>query len=170
MVPDIITIGKPLGNGHPVAAVVCTPEVAAQFNNGMEFFNTFGGNPVSCAIAHEVLEVIEKEKLQENALTIGSFLKSGLQDLAKQHPILGDVRGQGLFLGVEFVDKDLQPLAAEADYVINRMKTYGVLLSTDGPDHNVIKIKPPLVFSMQDAHYFLNHLSLVLREDCIQSG
>ena len=170
VVPDIITIGKPLGNGHPVAAVVCTPEVAAQFNNGMEFFNTFGGNPVSCAIAHEVLEVIEEEKLQENALTIGSFLKSGLRDLAKQHPILGDVRGQGLFLGVEFVDKDLQPLAAEADYVINRMKTYGVLLSTDGPDHNVIKIKPPLVFSMQDAHYFLNHLSLVLLEDYIQSG
>ena len=170
VVPDIVTIGKPLGNGHPVAAVVCTPEVAAQFNNGMEFFNTFGGNPVSCAIAHEVLEVIEEEKLQENALTIGSFLKSGLRDLAKQHPILGDVRGQGLFLGVEFVDKDLQPLAAEADYVINRMKTYGVLLSTDGPDHNVIKIKPPLVFSMQDAHYFLNHLSLVLLEDYIQSG
>jgi 4-aminobutyrate aminotransferase-like enzyme/Ser/Thr protein kinase RdoA (MazF antagonist)/murein DD-endopeptidase MepM/ murein hydrolase activator NlpD len=165
VVPDIVTIGKPLGNGHPVAAVVCTPEIASQFNNGMEFFNTFGGNPVSCAIAHEVLEVIEEDKLQENARIVGNFLKLGLSELAKKHPILGEVRGQGLFLGVEFVNQTLQPLAAQADYMINRMKTFGVLLSTDGPDHNVIKIKPPLVFSMHHARYFLNHFSLVLQED-----
>lgn len=168
VIPDIITIGKPLGNGHPIAAVVCTPEVASQFNNGMEFFNTFGGNPVSCAIAHEVLKVITDEKLQENALNIGSFLKSGLQDLAEKHPILGNVRGQGLFLGVEFVDENLQPLAAQADYLINRMKTFGVLLSTDGPSQNVIKIKPPLVFSMQNAIYFLNHFALILQEDLMK--
>ena len=165
VIPDIVTIGKPLGNGHPVAAVVCTPEIANRFNNGMEFFNTFGGNPVSCAIANEVLTVVEQEKLQLNALKVGNELKKGIERLALIHPIIGSVRGHGLFLGIEFVDENLNPLPEQADYIINRMKTYGVLLSTDGPDHNVIKIKPPLVFSANDTAYFLNYFSKVLEED-----
>ena len=168
VIPDIITIGKPLGNGHPIAAVACTQKVAEGFNNGMEFFNTFGGNPVSCAIAKTVLEVIEDEKLQENSLVVGNFLKTNLLELSSKYSIIGSVRGQGLFLGVEFVNKQLQPLAEQADYFINRMKSYGILLSTDGPDHNVIKIKPPLVFSMQNAKDFLKYFTLVLQEDLMQ--
>ena len=170
VIPDIITIGKPLGNGHPIAAVACTQKVAEEFNNGMEFFNTFGGNPVSCAIAKTVLEVIEDEKLQENSLVVGNFLKTNLLELSSKYSIIGSVRGQGLFLGVEFVNKQLQPLAEQADYFVNRMKSYGILLSTDGPDHNVIKIKPPLVFSMQNAKDFLKYFTLVLQEDLMQSN
>ena len=149
--PDIVTIGKPLGNGHPIAAVVCTQEVADKFANGMEYFNTFGGNPVSCAIGLEVLRTIKREKLQENALLVGEFLKWELNKLAKQFPIIGDVRGEGLFLGFELVDEAMNPLADEADYLVNRMKDHGILMSTDGPDHNVLKIKPPIVFTKENA-------------------
>ena len=107
VIPDIVTIGKPLGNGHPVAAVVCTREVADKFANGMEYFNTFGGNPVSCAIGKAVLQTVKTEKLQRHAYKIGKFLKSGLQALASEHPIIGDVRGTGLFLGCELVDSKM---------------------------------------------------------------
>src|SRR5690606_13886811 len=105
VIPDIVTIGKPIGNGHPLAAVVCTQEVANAFANGMEYFNTFGGNPVSCAIGNEVLRVIKDEKLQENALKVGTYLKDELLKLQKSFPIIGDVRGQGLFLGFELTDE-----------------------------------------------------------------
>ncbi len=165
VIPDIVTIGKPLGNGHPVAAVVCTLEVAERFDNGMEFFNTFGGNPVSCAIANEVLNVVRDEQLQANALTVGNYLKKELHHLAARFPIIGDVRGQGLFLGVEFVDTEKNPLTDHADYLVNRMKSFGILLSTDGPDQNVIKIKPPLVFSLENAKEFLHYFDKVLNED-----
>ncbi len=111
VVPDIVTIGKPLGNGHPIAAVACTPEVANKFANGMEYFNTFGGNPVSCAIATEVLRTVKRENLQENALQVGTFLKEELHKLAQEFPIIGDVRGQGLFPGIELVDGQMNPLA-----------------------------------------------------------
>jgi len=168
VIPDIVTIGKPLGNGHPIAAVACTLTIAEQFNNGMEFFNTFGGNPVSCAIANAVLEVVSEEKLQENAYKVGNYLKAGLHELATQYPIMGSIRGQGLFLGIEFADHQCRPLAKQADYVINRMKSQGILLSTDGPDHNVIKIKPPLVFSIQNAALFLASLKQILKEDFMQ--
>jgi 4-aminobutyrate aminotransferase-like enzyme/Ser/Thr protein kinase RdoA (MazF antagonist) len=163
--PDIVSIGKPIGNGHPLAAVVCTKEVADAFANGMEYFNTFGGNPVSCAIGREVLRVVKQEKLQENALKVGSYLKTALSNLQKQFPILGDVRGQGLFLGFEFVDKNKNPLAGQADYLANRMKELGVLMSTDGKDHNVLKIKPPLVFSIKNADELIVRLKTVLNED-----
>jgi 4-aminobutyrate aminotransferase-like enzyme len=169
VIPDIITIGKPLGNGHPVAAVVCTREIADSFANGMEYFNTFGGNPVSCAIATEVLKTIQEEKLQENALEVGTFLREELLLLSKEFPIIGEVRGQGLFLGIEFVDRDLNPLAAQTNYLVNRMKDHGVLMSLDGPDHNVIKIKPPIVFSMENAKELLTYLKKVLSEDYMQS-
>jgi 4-aminobutyrate aminotransferase-like enzyme len=168
VVPDIVTIGKPLGNGHPVAAVVCTTEIADKFANGMEYFNTFGGNPVSCAIGHEVLQVIKREKLQENALIVGNFLKKELNSLSLKYPILGDIRGEGLFLGIELVDGNLNPLEAQASYLVNRMKDFSILMSTDGQDYNVLKLKPPLVFGLDDAKEVLYFMDLVLREDFMQ--
>lgn len=168
VIPDIVTIGKPLGNGHPVAAVACTQEVADQFANGMEYFNTFGGNPVSCAIATEVLRTVKRDKLQENALNVGEFLKSELQQLSEKFPIIGDVRGQGLFLGIELVDSSLNPLAKQTDYLANRMKDHGILMSTDGPDYNVLKIKPPIVFTKENAEELLFYLTKILSEDFMQ--
>jgi 4-aminobutyrate aminotransferase-like enzyme/Ser/Thr protein kinase RdoA (MazF antagonist) len=159
--PDIVTMGKPIGNGHPMGAVVTTREIAAAFANGMEYFNTFGGNPVSCAAGLAVLEAIREEGLQENARTTGDYLLAGLRDLAARHPLIGDVRGRGLFLGIELVrDRGtLEPAAAEASALVDRMKEMGVLLSTDGPLHNVIKIKPPMVFNRSDADLLLGRLA-----------
>jgi 4-aminobutyrate aminotransferase-like enzyme len=152
VVPDIVVMGKPIGNGHPLGAVVTTREIAASFANGMEFFSTFGGNPVSCAIGHAVLEVIERERLQERAARLGARLISGLRDVAARHPIVGDVRGEGLFVGFELVrdGQTLEPAATEASDLVNRLVARGLLLSTDGPLHNVIKIKPPLVLTEDD--------------------
>jgi len=169
VVPDIVTIGKPLGNGHPVAAVVCTQEVAEKFANGMEYFNTFGGNPVSSAIATEVLRTIKREDLQQNALEVGEFLKNELKELAIEFPIIGDVRGQGLFLGIELVDKNMNPLSLQTDYLANRMKDHGILMSTDGPDHNILKIKPPIVFSLENAKELINYLKKIFAEDFMTS-
>ncbi len=168
VIPDIVTIGKPLGNGHPIAAVVCTKQVADKFANGMEYFNTFGGNPVSCAIATQVLQTLKKEKLQEHALQIGEFLKAELKALSKEFPIIGDVRGQGLFLGIELVDAELNPLAAQTDYLANRMKDHGILMSTDGPDYNVLKIKPPLVFTKENAKELIFYLKKICAENFMQ--
>jgi len=165
VVPDIITIGKPLGNGHPLAAVACTQEVADKFANGMEYFNTFGGNPVSCAIGTEVLRTVKREKLQENALIVGEYLKSELKKLALEFPIIGEVRGQGLFLGIELVDTEMNPLAEHTDYLVNRMKNHGILMSIDGPDHNVLKIKPPMVFTKENAEELIFYLQKIFVED-----
>ena len=165
VIPDIVTIGKPIGNGHPLAAVVCTQKVADAFANGMEYFNTFGGNPVSCAIGLEVLRVVKEERLQENALLAGDYLKEELLNLQKTYPIIGDVRGQGLFIGFELVDQNKNPLPDQASYLADRMKDLGVLMSTDGKDHNVLKIKPPMVFSMDNAKELIFRLNSVLGED-----
>ena len=165
--PDIVTIGKPIGNGHPLAAVVCTRAVADAFANGMEYFSTFGGNPVSCAIGKQVLKIVKEENLQNQALQKGQFLMEGLKSLQKEYPILGDVRGKGLFLGIELV-KDphsKEPAAAEARYLANRMRTHGILISTDGPDYNVMKIKPPLCISYKDLEFVLETLNVLLKED-----
>ena len=167
VVPDIVTIGKPLGNGHPIAAVVCTQEVADKFANGMEYFNTFGGNPVSCAIGTEVLRFVKRNKLQENALEVGEFLKTELRALSNEFPIIGDVRGQGLFLGIELVDAKMNPLEAQTNYLANRMKDHGILMSTDGPDHNVLKIKPPMVFTKDNVDELILYLRKILVEDFI---
>jgi len=163
--PDIVTMGKPIANGHPMGAVVTTRAIAASFANGMEYFNTFGGNPVSCAAALAVLDVIRDEGLQENARATGGYLLGGLRDLATRHELIGDVRGQGLFLGIELVrDRETQePAAAEASRLVDRMKDLGVLLSTDGPLHNVIKIKPPIVFSRWDADLLVARLEQALK-------
>jgi 4-aminobutyrate aminotransferase-like enzyme len=160
VVPDIVVMGKPLGNGHPVAAVVTTREIADAFDNGMEFFSTFGGNNVSCAIGLAVLDVLRDEELQAHALRVGEHLLEGLRALASRHAIVGDVRGSGLFLGVELVrDRaTLEPAGDEASFVANRMRERGVLLGTDGPYHNVVKIRPPMPFAIEDADVLLDEL------------
>lgn len=152
VVPDVVVMGKPIGNGHPLGAVVTTPDIARSFANGMEFFSTFGGNPVSCAIGLAVLDVIRDEGLQARAQTVGERFLSGLQGLAARHALIGDVRGAGLFIGVELVRnrETLEPATDEAAALINRMAGRGVLLSTDGPFHNVLKIKPPMVLTEDD--------------------
>jgi 4-aminobutyrate aminotransferase-like enzyme len=164
--PDIVTMGKPIGNGHPLAAVITTPTVAASFHNGMEYFNTFGGNPVSCAIGNAVLNVMEGEGLQERALTTGNFLLDGLAELKDKFGVFGDVRGCGLYLGVVCVknQETKEADAATASALVESMRSKGILLSTDGPLHDVIKIKPPLVFGCSDAQHFLSQLHLALTE------
>ncbi|UCE03217.1 MAG: aminotransferase class III-fold pyridoxal phosphate-dependent enzyme [Candidatus Latescibacterota bacterium] len=166
VVPDIVTLGKPIGNGHPLAAVVTTAEIAAAFDNGMEFFSTFGGNPVSCAIGLAVLDVIEREGLQEHALRVGNHLLAGFQDLAQHHEEIGDVRGSGLYLGVELVQdrRTRRPDAGVLASAIESARDTGVLLSADGPDHNVLKIKPPLPFTVSDADLLLSVFDSALSE------
>jgi 4-aminobutyrate aminotransferase-like enzyme/Ser/Thr protein kinase RdoA (MazF antagonist) len=167
VVPDIVVLGKPIGNGFPLAAVATTPEVARSFDNGMEFFSTFGGNPVACAAGHAVLDALEEEQLQANALRVGGQLLDALRGLMDRHPLVGDVRGSGLFLGVELVrDRGtLEPASDEAAYVTNRLRELGVLTGTDGPYHNVLKIRPPLVFTATDADLLVATLDEVLAED-----
>jgi 4-aminobutyrate aminotransferase-like enzyme/aminoglycoside phosphotransferase (APT) family kinase protein len=163
VVPDIVTMGKPIGNGHPLAAVVTTPEIADAFDNGMEYFNTFGGNPVSCAVGLAVLDVIRTEKLQDNALETGRFMLNGLRELKDKHPHIGDVRGLGLFIGIELVrDREtLTPAKEEAYIIAEQMKEEGILVSVDGPLYNVIKIKPPLVFTKDNAQRYIDTLDKI---------
>ena len=170
VVPDIVTMGKPIGNGHPLAAVVTRPEVAAAFANGMEFFNTFGGNPVSAAIGSAVLGVIQEEELQQNAQQTGNYLRNGLLALQADFPIIGDVRGPGFFQGIELIQDEhsLEPAAKAAAYLANRMRQRGVLMSTDGPLHNVLKIKPPMCFNRTQVDFLLDNLRVVLQEDEMQ--
>lgn len=165
VVPDIVTLGKPIGNGHPMGAVVTSPEIAASFVSGMEYFNTFAGNPVSCAIALAVLDVIENEQLQANAHRVGNFLLDGLRALQSRHECIGDVRGHGLFLGAEIVRDRAErtPDQPRAKTIVEAMKAHHVLLSTEGPEDNVLKIKPPIVFSQANAEEFLDKLDQVLR-------
>lgn len=164
-IPDIVTLGKPIGNGHPMAAVITTREIADTFANGMEYFNSFGGNPVSCAVGLAVLDVIETEGLREKAATTGRHLQERLNDMASRHPLIGDVRGRGLFIGIELVNnrQTLEPATEAADRVINLLREDGVLLSTDGPFDNVLKIKPPLAFGIAEAELFCRKL-----EDALQ--
>jgi len=139
--------------------------IADAFNNGMEYFNLFGGNPVSCAVGQAVLNVIRDEGLQAHAEHVGNYLLQKLHSLQNDHDIIGDVRGRGLFIGIELVrDYQLTPAANEAHTIVNSMKEKGVLLSTDGPDHNVIKIKPPMVFSKDNAHELVSKIDETIAE------
>ncbi len=149
VVPDIVTMGKPLGNGHPLGAVITTPHVARAFANGMEYFNTFGGNPVSCAAGLAVLDVIDAERLRANAETTGGRLISRLKELAERHTSIGDVRGRGLFVGIDLVDDHdtLAPATRRAAATVEGLRRRGILVSSDGPDDNVLKIKPPMVIT-----------------------
>ncbi|XP_016838408.1 5-phosphohydroxy-L-lysine phospho-lyase [Nasonia vitripennis] len=167
LVPDIVTVGKPMGNGHPIAAVITTQEIARSFRDtGIEYFNTYGGNPVSCAVANAVMEVIERDNLQEHALKVGNHLISELKKLAKRRPIIGDVRGVGLFVGIELVldRKKRTPAIAEAKYVVYRMKEEKIIVSSEGPDYNILKLKPPMVFSIDNANHFVAKLDDILQE------
>ncbi|MEO0468274.1 MAG: aminotransferase class III-fold pyridoxal phosphate-dependent enzyme [Bacteroidota bacterium] len=170
VVPDIVTVGKPFGNGHPLGAVITTREIADAFANGMEFFSTFGGAQVSATIGREVLRIVKDEGRQAHALQMGNVLKNGLRELQQDFPCMGDVRGEGLFLGFELVNdpEERTPDAEKASYLANRMRERGILMSTDGPDHNVIKIKPPMVFNQQNADFLLENLRKVFSEDAMQ--
>jgi 4-aminobutyrate aminotransferase-like enzyme len=151
--PDIVTLGKPMGNGHPLGAVVTTGAIAGSFDNGMEYFNSFGGNPVSAAIGMAVLDVIEEEQLQSHSAEVGKRLMEMLAGLGRVDDRVGDVRGAGLFIGVDLVRAGgaRSPDPTLAKRLVEHAREHGVLLSTDGPHHNVIKIKPPLVFGHHDA-------------------
>jgi 4-aminobutyrate aminotransferase-like enzyme/Ser/Thr protein kinase RdoA (MazF antagonist) len=166
VVPDIVVMGKPIGNGHPLAAVVVKKEIANAFNNGMEYFNTYGGNPVSMVTGMAVLDTIQQEEMQAHAKVTGDYLMEGLRNLMDVFPMIADVRGHGLFIGAELVkDRESKaPAVPEIDLVVEKMKDRGFLLSTDGPLHNVLKIKPPMPFSIQNAAALLENLTIVMSE------
>ena len=161
-VPDIVTLGKPMGGGHPLAAVVTTPAIAALFAGGAGYFNTFGGNPVSAAVGKAVIEVIEREELEASVARVGAYTRAGLESLGDKFELIGDVRGRGLFLSVDLVaDRALKTPAADiAHRMVNLMKQEGVLLSSHGRYGNVLKIRPPMVFSQDNANQLLAALEL----------
>jgi len=166
VVPDIVTLGKPIGNGHPMAAVITTQAIADAFITGMEYFNTFGGNPVSCAIGLAVLDVIEQEQLQKHALTTGQYFQDELTKLQQRFALIGDVRGLGLFIGVELVEnrETKAPATEQTSWLVEFFKQHHILLSTEGPFYNILKIKPPLAFSQQDTDKFIKVLDLGLTQ------
>jgi 4-aminobutyrate aminotransferase-like enzyme len=172
VVPDIVVLGKPIGNAFPLAAVITTKKIADSFANGMEFFSTFGGNPVACAAGLAVLDVLEEERLQQHALKVGAYLMNGLRVLQDRYALIGDVRGSGLFSGIDLVlrreTREAAPL--QASYIVNRLRECGILTGTDGPLHNVIKLRPPLVFTEADADFFLKTLDALLQEDPARPG
>ncbi|XP_060935052.1 5-phosphohydroxy-L-lysine phospho-lyase [Limanda limanda] len=166
--PDIVTMGKPMGNGHPLSCVATTVEIAEAFTaSGVEYFNTFGGNPVSCAIGLAVLDVIEEEDLRGNAMKVGSYLKELLAKLQTRHQIIGDVRGVGLFVGLELVtDREQKtPATQTAALVVKRLKEEDrICVSTDGPWESVVKFKPPMCFSMEDAELVVQCIDRILTD------
>ena len=159
VIPDIVTMGKPIGNGHPLAAVVTTAEIASSFNNGMEYFNTFGGNPVSSVIGQTVFDIVMDESLQLNALITGTYLMNAMRELGKEHSIIADVRGHGLFIGVEMMRDEETPATFEVADLMEFALTKGILLSCDGPDNNVLKIKPPLILNNSQVDHLTNVIS-----------
>ncbi|HKK90514.1 MAG TPA: aminotransferase class III-fold pyridoxal phosphate-dependent enzyme, partial [Desulfobacteraceae bacterium] len=165
-VPDIVVLGKPIGNGHPLGVVVTTKEIADSFAKGPEFFSTFGGSTLSCRTGLEVLTIVEDEHLQENAKRMGDKLLAGLRDLQKKYEVVGDVRGYGLFIGLDLV-KDLQtrePGTALADYVKNRMRDHRILMGSEGPFDNILKIRPPMTVEDRDIDSVLEVMEKVLDE------
>jgi len=164
--PDIIVLGKPLGNGHPLGAVMTTAEIAQSFDNGIEYFSTFGGSTLSCRIGTEVLRIVDEEGLQENAHTTGNYLLDGLRKLQPRHAVVGDVRGAGLFVGVDLVNDRTtrEPATRVATYVKNRMREERILIGTEGPADNVLKIRPPLTIARDDIDQLLHTLDRILGE------
>ena len=164
--PDMVVLGKPLGNGHPLGAVITTEEIAGSFANGMEFFSTFGGTTLACAVGAEVLSIVDDEALQDNAAAMGQRLLGGLRALQDRFPIIGDVRGRGLFIGVELVTDPAAktPATALAGYISNRLRDHRILIGTDGPDDNVLKIRPPLTIEATDCDLLLSVLDDVMGE------
>ena len=162
VVPDMVIIGKPMGNGHPIGAVVTTTEIAASFDNGLALFSSFGGNPVSCAIGQAVLDVIDEESLQDHDKKVGDYLISRLKKLQNQYVEIADIRGSGLFLGVEIADEHGNPNTKLASDIKNILREKFILISTDGPYDNVLKIKPPLSFNKDNADILIDAISQVL--------
>ena len=162
--PDIATMGKPMGNGQPLAATVTRTEIVARFSQKSDYFNTFGGNPVSCAAGLAVLDVIDSENLQQNALEVGQYLIDGLNDLATRHESIGDIRGSGLFLAVDLVNdrETREPATETTSRVVNGLRDRGVLTGSIGPGDNILKLRPPMVFSTENADYFLGIVDEVL--------
>ena len=162
--PDIATMGKPMGNGHPVGGVVARADLVNDFREQVMYFNTFGGNPVQCAVGMAVLDVIEQENLQENAHVVGEYIRDGLRSLQSEYDLIGDVRGHGLFTGVELVtDREQKtPAPNETKIIVNAMKDKGVLISNIGVYDNVLKMRPPLPFSKDNADLLLSVLEDVL--------
>ncbi|WP_298817554.1 aminotransferase class III-fold pyridoxal phosphate-dependent enzyme [Chloroflexus sp.] len=169
VVPDIVVLGKPLGNGHPIGAVVTTAAIAQAFDNGIEFFSTFGGSTLSCIVGREVLRIIDDEGLMNNAAVIGNELLSGLRELQGRHAIIGDVRGMGLFIGVELVTNRATraPATAAASYLKERLRAERVLIGTEGPADNVLKIRPPLTFDRAAVTLLLERFDAILNESFI---
>ena len=163
-VPDLVTLGKPMGNGFPLAGVVGKPDLMKEFGKLTSYFNTFGGNPVAAAVGLAVLKIIREENLMENAFEVGNYMQANLQTLAKKYDILGDVKGHGLFIGADFVkDRASKAPAASATHqVVNSMKERGVLISQTGRDDNILKIRPPMTFSRNNADFLLQTLG-----DCL---
>jgi 4-aminobutyrate aminotransferase-like enzyme len=166
VVPDIVTMGKPMGGGHPLAVVVTTPAIAKSFADQSGYFNTFGGNPVSTAVGKAVLEVVDREDILANVKETGDYLKAGLQQLAASHELIGEVRGKGLFLGVELVrDRaSKEPATTEAADILELMRESGVLLARIGRHRNILKIRPPLVFRKHHADLLVERLDQALTE------
>ncbi len=161
LIPDMVSLGKPMGNGYPVAALVLRPEVLAAFGVKGRYFNTFGGNAVACATAIAVMEVIEDENLLDNAATVGAHMAEGLRALAKTHAALGPLRAAGLFFGQD-ITQDGQPDAKEAARIVNALRDAGVLISATGPKGHTLKIRPPLILQKAEADVFLDKLDEVL--------
>ena len=164
--PDIVTMGKPMGNGHPLAGVVARSDLVNGFREQVMYFNTFGGNPVQCAVGMAVLDVIEQENLLENCRVVGEYIRDGLRALQSDYALIGDVRGRGLFTGVELVtDREAKtPAPAQSRAIVNAMKDKGVLIGNIGPYDNVLKLRPPLPFSQDNADLLLTVLEQVLAQ------
>ena len=164
--PDIVTMGKPMGNGQPIAGLLATPEVLAEFGRKARYFNTFAGNTVSCAAALTVLKVIEGDRMMEHAEQIGAELFKGIDALRSRHEAIGDVRGAGMFVGVEVVaDRTTRAPDRElTSRVVNRMRDKRILLSACAMGHNVLKIRPPLVLSSEEVAMVVQALDETFRE------
>jgi 4-aminobutyrate aminotransferase-like enzyme len=156
VVPDLVTMGKPMGNGHPVAALIARAEVMGEFAKQHRYFNTFGGNTVSCAVALAVLDVLQQQKLVDNARVTGDYLRQGLLALANRHSMIREVRGAGLFLGVQLEGREL------TTRVVNELRREGVLIGSAGRNADVLKIRPPLCFSRTEADMLVETLGVVL--------
>ena len=164
VIPDIVTVGKPMGAGHPLAAVITTPEIASAFASGAHYFNTFGGNPVSARVGKTVLKIIERDEILDSVRETGAHFREGLIELARHHEIIGEIRGKGLFLGAELISSpdNKTPATDIARQVTEGMREQGVLISTTGQHANVLKFRPPLVFQEKHADEVLGKL-----ENCL---
>jgi 4-aminobutyrate aminotransferase-like enzyme len=157
-------MGKPIGNGHPLGVLVTTKAIAESFAKGPEFFSTFGGSTLSCRIGKEVLDIVDDEGLQENAQVMGAKLLAGLNGLSSRHAAIGDVRGMGLFLGLELINPDGSEATALCKYIKNRMRDHRILIGSEGPKDNILKIRPPLTIDAQGVEMILSALESILCE------